>query len=470
MAIEIVMPAMGAEMEEGAVVRWLKQPGDAVARGETIAQIETDKATVDLESFDDGTFERVVVPEGGTVPVGQVVAYLTPLGETAAPAPQPAATTNARLAEATSETAAQAVAPPEPVAAAEIAQPQPAIATPSPNGNAEPGRRLRVSPVARQIAGERGLDLTQLRGSGPDGRIMRRDVEAATAGRVGPAPMPEIAKEQEPAPAAVQYETTALEPAAPAPTRSEAPPLTQARASAEPAAVAPRPAMTGQARPLSRMRQAIARRMAQSKREAPHYYVTVDVDMTKAMSLRKELNAAAGSAAHITVNDLLIKAAAMALRTFPAFNASFGEQGLIEHSQINICIGVALPEGLIAPALLNCGGKSLGAIAQEARDLGERAKNGGLRPAELSDGTFTISNLGAYGVETLIAIIQPPQAAIIGAGMVESRPVVREGAIVIREMLKLALSADHRVTDGAEGAEFMREVKNILETPLRLAL
>ena len=447
MAAEIVMPQMGAEMEEGTLIRWLKQPGDHVARGETIGEIETDKATVDLESFEEGTFERAVVEEGTKVPVGEVVAYILRPGESSssqpsapasgpgsAPAPAPAAplTANSSAPAALAASAAQIAVPSQ---APSPAAPQ---AQASPDGNNASVRRLRASPKARSIAAELGVDLSQIKGSGPEGRIMRRDVEAA------PAQQRATSNEQRPAP------------------------VLQA---AQPAPVVTAPAAeTTAAHPLSRMRQAIARRMAQSKREAPHYYVTVDVDMTAAMAFRTDVNAAGGSDAHVTVNDLLIKAAALALRKYPAFNASYSDQGLIEHEHINICIGVALPDGLIAPALLDCSSKSLGEIAREARDLSERTRNGGLRPAELSDGTFTISNLGSYGVETLIAIIQPPQAAIIGAGMVQSQAVVRDGQIVVREMLKLALSADHRVTDGAQGAEFMREVKTILEAPLRLAL
>ena len=457
MAAEIVMPQMGAEMEEGTLIRWLKQPGDHVARGETIGEIETDKATVDLESFEEGTFERAVVEEGTKVPVGEVVAYILRPGESAS-ANAPAAA-GAPPSEAPS---AAPAAPSQPLTAPSEASsgqrpPSPAAspAPPGANGGTAPGRRLRASPVARRLAAERGVDLALLKGSGPEGRITRRDVEAADR---SPGPFP---------PREGETRTDGGTTGAAAPTREAD--TTRARETAPVGEVRPAGDTGAAAQPMSRMRQAIARRMAQSKREAPHYYVTVDVDMTAAMSARAEVNAA-GAGFHLTVNDLLIKAAALALSKYPAFNASYDEQGLIAHEQINICIGVAVPDGLIAPALLDCGRKSLGEIVRGARDLTERTRNGGLRPAELSDGSFTISNLGAYGVETLIAIIQPPQAAIIGAGMVESQPVVRDGQIVVREMLKLALSADHRVTDGAQGAEFMREVKSILEAPLRLAL
>ncbi|MGI8552003.1 MAG: 2-oxo acid dehydrogenase subunit E2 [Dehalococcoidia bacterium] len=527
MATEVVMPQMGAEMEEGTIVRWLKQPGEPVKRGEALAEIETDKATMDLESFDEGIFQRAVAGEGAKVKVGDVIAFLGAAGETLSlePAADAISNRNRPAADQPQPTLARAIAQPDAIAAAvektdltparepveavseglkppsntassgrtsepargggepedgrmsvpaQAAPPVPAVvsAKGSNGARAAPPPRLRVSPLARNIAAELCVDLRQITGSGPDGRIMRRDVEAVAAEARGASPASTAeatSKTREPAPEQVEWEMPAVpELAAGGVTQAFASGVAPLSGPSEPM----RDDQTAPAapQPLSRMRQAIARRMAQSKREAPHYYITVDVDMTEAMVFRAQVNAAAGDDAHITVNDLLIKAAVLALKKYPPFNASFGEQGLIEHSQINLCLGVALPEGLVAPALLDCGSKSLGEIARAARDLSERTRNGHLRAAELSQGTFTISNLGAYGVETLIAIIQPPQAAIIGAGMVQSRPVVRDGQIVAREMLKLALSADHRVTDGAQGAEFMREVKIILEAPLRLAL
>jgi pyruvate dehydrogenase E2 component (dihydrolipoamide acetyltransferase) len=218
------------------------------------------------------------------------------------------------------------------------------------------------------------------------------------------------------------------------------------------------------------MRQAIARRMAVAKREIPHYYLTSNVDMVEALALRKQLNAGLADDERVSVNDLIVKACAIALEKHPHFNSTFTEEGLRRHQAINVGIAVALDDGLIAPAVLNCRGKSLGAIAREARDLAERARSGRLRPAELSDGTFTVSNLGMYGVETLIAVIQPGQSAILGVGLAEPRAVVREGEIVARDTMTIALAADHRATDGAQGARFLREIKGLLEQPLRLAL
>ena len=295
---------------------------------------------------------------------------------------------------------------------------------------------LRISPVARRIAVDAGLDVRGLEGTGPDGRILRRDVEGAIAGRK------RTAEQARP-------RTPAAEPAA-RPASGSAP--------------------QGKSEPLSRLRQAIARRMTQSKQTQPHYYLTLDVDMTEAMRFRDQLNESAGETQRVSVNDLLIKACATALERHPKFNAEFAENGLKMHERINVDIGIALDEGLIAPAILDCGSKSLGRIAQESKDLIARAKSGGLTAAEYGEGTFTITNLGAYGVETLIGIINPPQAAILGVGSVMDQPVARDGQIVIRKMMKLALSADHRVTDGAEGAGFIKEIQGLLENPVRLAL
>jgi len=525
MATEIVMPQMGAEMEEGTLIRWLKKPGEYVRRGEIVAEIETDKATVDLESFEEGYFLGGVVPEGTKVPVGTVIGYLGAQGEPlpgapaaapppVAPAPAPAeappspAAARPAAEAAPVEAAAQVLpapvvtpgqpSPPAPLPHAGEGWPTPAQrggpagvrvgegppaappereapAPPAPavrepaiaaDGRAAaartptmtpppPGARLRVSPVARSIAEELGIDLRQVRGSGPDGRIMRRDVEeyARAHGLLPGAPAP-----------------TAVPPAPPPPPAA-APPPEAGPPAPEAAMPAPAPPAAAPAvEPLSRMRQAIARRMAAAKREIPHYYITVTVDMTAALAFRRQVNAALPEDAQLTVTDLLVKACALALERHPRFNMAYTEEGLRRREAINIGIAVALEDGLVAPAVLNCQGKSLGALAREAHDLVQRARGGRLRPAELSEGTFTISNLGMYGVETLIAIIQPDQSAILGVGAVEPRPVVRDGQVVVREMMTLALSADHRVTDGAEGARFLAEIKDLLEHPERLVL
>ena len=410
MITEVVMPQMGADMIEGTIVAWRKHSGDAVERGEIIAEIETDKANVEIEAFESGIFRETLAEEGDIVPVGGVIAIIA-----AATDDISAYVKGAAVAPATVATTASVAPAPVPVAAG-VAQPSsPAIAAPT----GENGR-LRVSPVARHLAEERGIDLSSIRGSGPDGRIIKRDVEAAAM-----------------------------------PSRSVA-------AVTSPSARAPIGA--------SKMRQAIARRMAQSKREAPHYYLLLDIDMTDAMAFRQQANAALPADEHISVNDLIVRACALALRLHPEFNATYDGDQAVQRASQHVCIGIALDDGLIAPAILEAGSESLSGIARASKDLVTRAKSGALRPDEITAGTFTITNLGAYGVEALIGIIQPPQTAILGVGSVMPQPVARDGVVVVRDVMKLALSADHRVTDGAQGARFLGEIRRLLESPLLLVL
>ncbi len=420
MAIEVTMPQMGADMTEGTLLKWVKQVGDSVQRGEVIAEIETDKATIELEAYESGTLIKLVAQEGDVVPVGDVIALL---GEPSEAAPDierkpPAEKPARRAIEPEVKERAAATAPATQPAASPAA--------------AETEGRVRISPVARRIAREAGLDVSALRGSGPDGRILRRDVEAAVAAGTTGAP--------------------ALQPA----------PARQATAPVRPQA--------GPPEGLSKMRQAIARRMTLSKQTQPHYYLTLDIDMTAALAFREQFNASATDEQRVSINDLVVKACAIALERHPKFNAEFSEEGLVHHERVNVCIGIALDDGLIAPALLDCQSKSLGRIAVESKDLINRAKTGHLKADEYSDGTFTITNLGAFGVETLIGIINPPQAAILGVGSVMPQAVVRDGQVVVRQVMKVALSADHRVSDGAEGARFIKEIQALLEGPAALAL
>ncbi|HML96972.1 MAG TPA: dihydrolipoamide acetyltransferase family protein [Tepidiformaceae bacterium] len=425
MAVEVTMPQMGADMTEGTLLKWVKQIGDSIQRGEVIAEIETDKATIELEAYESGTLIKLVAQEGDVVPVGDVIALL---GEPSEAPPdierKPPAETPARRAiepevKERAAAAAAATAPPAPPP------------TEAPTATETDGR-VRISPVARRIAREAGLDVSALRGSGPDGRILRRDVEAALAAATKGAP--------------------ASEPAA-----------------APPAAAPARPP-AGLPEGLSKMRQAIARRMTLSKQTQPHYYLTLDIDMTAALGFREQFNASATDEQRVSINDLVVKACAIALERHPKFNAAYSEEGLVHHERVNVCIGIALDDGLIAPALLDCQSKSLGRIAVESKDLINRAKTGHLKADEYSDGTFTITNLGAFGVETLIGIINPPQAAILGVGSVMPQAVVRDGQVVVRQVMKVALSADHRVSDGAEGARFIKEIQALLEGPAALAL
>ena len=429
MAIEVTMPQMGADMTEGTLVTWVKQVGEAVARGEIIAEIETDKATVELEAYEPGTMLKHVVAEGETVPVGDVIALMGDASEVVGEVER-------KLPAVTPVKRENPVGGSAAVKAAEVAAPAQTLpvptAAPEPRTLATPaeGERVRISPVARRIATDAGLDVRGLTGSGPDGRILRRDVETAIKSPV--------AKALAVSPAAGREPSVAV-------------------------------AASGVV-PMSKMRQAIARRMSMSKQSAPHYYLTLDIDMTAALAFREQINSVATDAQRVSINDLVVKACAMALQRHPKFNAEYGEDGLRLHDAINIDIGIALDDGLIAPAILDVAHKSLGVIAEEGKDLVTRAKGGHLRADEYSAGTFTITNLGAYGVETLIGIINPPQAAILGVGSVMAQAVVRDGEVVVRQVMKVALSADHRVTDGAEGAGFIKEIQKVLENPASLAL
>ena len=450
MAFEVTMPQMGADMTEGTLVKWAKHVGDHVERGDVLAEIETDKATVELEAYESGELIKVVVEEGEVVPVGEVIALI---GEASEETPdverKPPAETPPRRKVESAETPppheeeleqplqeAPRIPAEEPAPAAPARQPATALG-PAP----EEHDRVRISPVARRIASDHGVDIRQLSGSGPDGRILRRDVEAAMASSGSRQAAPTQAP---------PAQTTASEAPAPRPAQRAASPLP--------------------AEGLSRMRQAIARRMTTSKQTQPHYYLTLDIDMTDALEFRQRLNAAASETQRVSINDLIVKACAVALERHPKFNAEFAENSLRMHKSVNICIGVALDEGLIAPAIMDCGSKTLGRIASDAKDVIERAKGGRLRADEYSEGTFTITNLGAYGVEMLIGIINPPQAAILGVGSVLARPAVVDGQVVVRQLMKVALSADHRVTDGAEGARFIKEIQGLLENPASLAL
>lgn len=463
MISEVVMPQMGADMVEGTILKWLKREGDSVERGEIIAEIETDKANVEIEAFEGGIFRATIAAEGDTVAVGQIIAIIAAAGddiskyasagassatdavraESAAPAPvvapAPALPAASGVGAQPAAPVSEPARPPAPTAPVPEAAPlteraptnsidaRSAPAAPvSDAGPTNTPTRIRVSPVARNVAAQHNIDVRTIRGTGPDGRIIRRDIEAAIAGGSAAAPG---AQPQ------------------PSPTTDDQRPATQ-----------------------SKMRQAIARRMSQSKREAPHYYLLLDIDMTDAVEFRRQFNDTLAADAHVSINDLIVRASALALQRHPEFNTTLADEQITRHDAQHVCIAIALDDGLIAPAILDAGAKTLAQIAADARDLASRAKTGALRPREITDGTFTITNLGAYGVETLIGIIQPPQTAILGVGTVTPQPAVRDNVIVIRQLMKVALSADHRVTDGAQGAQFLTEIKRLLEHPLLLVL
>ncbi len=396
MATNVIMPSLGFDMTEGQLARWLKNEGDPVGKGQAIAEIETEKATVEIEAAVSGILARIIVHAGETVPVGTLIGVIAEAGE-----------------EVTAVSAPSPPAPPAP--------PPPAPVHEAGEGAAPSEARVKASPVARKMAEEAGLDLSGVKGTGPGGRVVERDVQAAIATGSAPAP-PGV-------------------PAGPAP---------------------------GAAVPLNRMRKTIARRMTESKAAAPHFYITVEINMEDAMKMREQLNVLAPETERISVNDLIVAAAARTLARFPALNASYREGNLEMHSQVNIGIVVALEDGLIPPVVRDADKKPLKRIAAESRALTERARTNKLRSDDLGDGTFTVSNLGMFDVDEFIAIINPPEAAILAVGAVTRRPVAVAGEVRIASLMKTTLSVDHRVADGAQAGRFMQEFKKLLENPVNL--
>jgi len=441
------MPQMGYDMQEGTLVRWLKREGAEVKVGDAIAEIETDKAVVEFEASEAGVLNKLLVAEGTSVPVGKPIAIIGAPGEkvtapAAAPAPAPAA--NGKGAPASS--------PKRPPEAVEARQEPVTAPAPADDHAAAPGE-VRASPVARKLADEMGIDLSKIKGTGPGGRITRDDVMAADKSKA--AKTETKAEPQKPAEA-----TARLAAPAPAAPKKEAPAAEHAPAPA---------AKPGEKVPLSKMRQQIARVTTKSKQEIPHFYVTAEIDMTEAMKLRKQINASLESEGiKISVNDLIIKACVGALRKIPNLNSSYTGDAIQNHPSINIGIAIAMEDGLIMPAIMDCAGKTLAQISQASKDLITRAQKGTLHAQEYTGGTFSISNMGMFEVTNFAAIIQPPQAGVLAVGTVMKKPVVRNDQVVIAETMNATLSVDHRVSDGAEGAKFIVEVKKDLENPLSL--
>ncbi len=458
MATSVVMPQLGYDMREGTVVRWVKQEGDEVAANEVIAEIETDKAVVEFKPTTGGVLRRIVAGEGEAVPVGNLIAVI---GDADEALPDDLAGAGGVASE------------PEAAAVAVVADVAPVAAAPAAAGE------VRASPIARRLARERGVDLAALTGSGPGGRVVEADVlaaeEAATAaaiaGRILASPLARrLAREQGidlatvtgsgPGGRIVEADITAAV-ALPAP-------------AAEPAVVAapvaaPVVGDVGRAE-LSRMRQAIASVTAGSKREAPHFYVAADIDMTAAMALRREINDELPASGRVSVNDLIVKASALAIGKHPKFNAFFRGDYLQINPSVNVGIAIALESGLIVPGIPQCESKSLAQIAAASRDLIDRANNGTLQAEEYVGTTYSVSNLGMFDVDSFTAIIFPPHAAILAVGAVKEQPVARGGQLAIAEIMKATLSVDHRVADGAEAAQFLMEIKRLLERPITLLL
>ncbi|WP_339154312.1 dihydrolipoamide acetyltransferase family protein [Actinomadura luteofluorescens] len=423
---EILMPRLSDTMEEGVISSWQKQPGDEVAVGDVIVDIETDKAVMEYEAYEAGVLEKILVGEGETAAIGAPIAVIAPAGG-ARPDPAPAA-------EARPAAEPEAAAEPEPAVEA-ASEPAPvATAAPPQTGGRPAASRPPSSPLARRLARDHGIDLNALSGSGPGGRIVRADIEAAVRA-AGPAA---------PAPAAA-----AQAPAAPAA------PAVQARAD-DPDV---------EAVPLNRFRKVAARRLTESKREAPHFYLNREVDAEALLAFRATLNEALAPA-KVSVNDLVVKAVATALREHPAVNVSYTEENLLFHKRVHVGVAVAVEDGLVVPVVRDADRMSVSQIGRETRELAAKARDGKLSAREMSGGTFSVSNLGMFGVDSFSAVINPPEAAILAVGAVRDEPVVRDGQVVPGKRMTVTLSVDHRATDGATAAKFLARLAELLQNPL----
>jgi len=441
---DVAMPRLSDSMEEGTILKWLKSDGDEVKRGEELVEIETDKANMTYESDLDGPL-KIVAQEGDTLPVGETIARIgedaggggeaqaeepEPAGEEPEPEPEPAREDVPRAEDTAPEEEREEE--PAPVATADRA-PQPD------DGNG----RVKASPIARRMARDLGVELASLEGSGPGGRIVKADVEAAAqnGGKSESESEPEAAPEEEP--------------------KREVPkPVASGDTGKGETAV----------EDLTRLQQTIARRMAESKATAPEFVITCEVDMEEAVGFRKQLKAAAGDSPAPSFNDFVVKASALALREFPRANGAYRDGKFELYSRINVGIAVAGQDALIVPTIFDADRKSLGEISRDARALAERVRAGQVTPPELSSGTFSVSNLGMFGIKRFTAVINPPQAAILAVGEMTPRPVVRDGEIAVRSILELTLTCDHRILYGADAAQFLGRIRERLENPLSLAL
>jgi pyruvate dehydrogenase E2 component (dihydrolipoamide acetyltransferase) len=430
------MPKMGDAMEEGTLVKWLKSEGDEVSEGDPIAEIETDKVTLELEAEDSGTLAQLIADEGQDIPVGEAIAFIAGEGEEV---PERAAGGGAEEAEeeggegeAQAQTATETEAPEEEGGEEAAAQ-----------ADGRTDGHFRASPIVRRLAQENNLDLSRIEGSGPAGRIVERDVRAAMES--GTAQKTDGKAEVE----APEREAAPQVAAAPEPTRAPGTELVEP----------------------SRMRRVIGERMTQSKQQVPHYYATVEVEMDDLLALRKQLNEQLEEQGiKLSINDFVMKAVALALKDFPNLNALWTSEGIELHQQVDLAMAVALEEGLITPVIRDAANKTLSAISAASKDLAKRAREGALKPEEYQGGTVTVSNMGMFGVESFAAIINPPQAAIVAVSSIMQRAMFKDDEVVPVSIMKLTLSADHRISNGAEGGRYLAEVKRLLERPMTLVV
>ena len=427
MPIEILMPALSPTMTEGNLAKWLKQEGDAVAAGDVIAEIETDKATMEVEAVEEGKLGKILVGEGTEgVAVNAPIALLLEEGEEAS-----------ALEGYTGRAKAEAPRAPAPSASPAASQ-APALGA-KPNGQVQPpaaGSRIFASPLAKRMAANEGLDLSAIAGSGPHGRIVKADIERALvdgSGKAGTAQS--VASSVKPETAAAVNELAVPEEI-----------------------------------PLSNMRKVIARRLTEAKQTIPHFYLTIDCELDGLLALRKQVNGREGAEYKVSVNDFVIKAAALALKKVPMANVSFAGDKLLRYTSVDISVAVAIPDGLITPIIRDADKKGLGQISEEMKDLAARARDGKLRPEEFQGGSFSISNLGMFGIKEFSAVINPPQACILAVGAGVQQPVVRDGGITSATVMSCTLSVDHRAVDGALGAQLLQAFKACIEEPLSMLL
>ncbi len=448
MPIQLLMPALSPTMTEGSIAKWHKKEGDAVKAGEVLAEIETDKATMEFEAVDEGTLGRILVPEGTPgVKVNQPIAVLLEEGEDASALAQAAKPAAAPAAPAPSPAPSGAKPGPQTAPAQPAAAPTRAsAAVPASNGHAT-GARIFASPLARRLAAESQLDLGRVTGSGPHGRIVKSDIEAAVKGGAPRAGAPAMRGPAAPMPAAVAGGAIPRYSKAQIATLAGNVPYTEM--------------------PITGMRRTIATRLSESE-VVPHYFLTVDCELDALLKVRSDINDALGI--KTSVNDFVIKAAALALRKVPSVNASWSEDAILRWEEVHVAVAVALPEGLITPIIKNADKKAIPLISAEMRELAERAKSGKLKLEEFQGGTISISNLGMFGTRQFTAVINPPQSAIIAVGAGERRPVVKNDALSVATVMSCTATFDHRVVDGALGAQFMAAFKKLIEAPSALLI
>jgi pyruvate dehydrogenase E2 component (dihydrolipoamide acetyltransferase) len=434
MAVNIEMPKLSDTMTEGTLLKWHKKVGDRVEIGDIIAEVETDKATMEMEAFDDGVLTAINIPEGGKATIGSVLAVLDGNDAISAPAAELVpASAGAQVAAVATAAVAQVVAAAAPVVHAA-------------------GERIKSSPLARKVAAALNVDLNQIAGSGPGGRIVRQDVEAAS---------------QSPAPAAPKAAPSSALASAAAALAAASKTRATTPAPAPAAAILPVAKAEDQIIELSSLRKIIASRLLTSKQTIPHFYLHIEADAAPLMSLRKQINDQASTTTgnKYSVNDFIMKALINATMAVPAINSSFAGDHIVRFGSVGLSVAIAIEDGLVTPVVKNAETKSLLQISREVKDFAVRAKDRKLRPDEFDGGTITISNLGAWGIESFDAIVNPPQAAILSVGAVIEKPVVKNGQIVVGQRINLGLSCDHRVVDGAIAASFLSEVKKLIESP-----